>query len=513
MIAPSAGWMISCLFLIIFSGFVRPSSYGPGPGPWRVASEQEIRQHALDPGQLRLAAKRVKHIMGERDCFLVAKDGYIMHEEYYGNSNVESLVESDSLAKTFTALVIGAAVQKGLIDLDIPLIRYNVTPRANWNLTGVDFWPFVTARHLLSQTTGIGKHFPGTLFTYDSDSYIQHLSYLVAAVSGKDAVEFATDSVAAPLGIPNFWLADDLPDGAFSAGGGQMITCRDAARFGQLISNGGFWQDYDSKLPPSSIISEDFAEQMVTSSFPNISSCYSFLSWVNNKQIEGGKPCFAARWGKPPDCPSEWENSTSLLGDGIANISAVTLGQSWGSSLACNLGNKSKGEYGYDDSFAMTQAYREPGVKVQVPVPPSFSRLSSQKSSLVSQKKTKRMQTGSGSCSCRCPPSQGFGICYGDVNSSNQCKDYVEDAITQCPNVSVLKQCSLSREGKGQDTCNTTTMTKAMFCSQKVSCSDDRFDNNSAPFSSEICICVPKKFSCSWSPEPCSFSPYFPPPR
>ena len=51
------------------------------------------------------------------DCFLVAKDGYLMHEEYYGDAGPETVYESDSMTKVATALLIGVLEQHGLVRL------------------------------------------------------------------------------------------------------------------------------------------------------------------------------------------------------------------------------------------------------------------------------------------------------------------------------------------------------------------------------------------------------------
>ena len=59
----------------------------------------------------------------------------------------------------------GVAVSRGLFDLDTPIANYGVLPEANFSLTGIDFFPNVTARHLLTQTSGVGKCMPGTCYT------------------------------------------------------------------------------------------------------------------------------------------------------------------------------------------------------------------------------------------------------------------------------------------------------------------------------------------------------------
>jgi CubicO group peptidase (beta-lactamase class C family) len=48
----------------------------------------------------------------------------------------------------------------------------------------------------------------GSKFTYNSDDYIQHLSYVLSAVTGQDAVTYASENFAAPLGVPDYYAYD-----------------------------------------------------------------------------------------------------------------------------------------------------------------------------------------------------------------------------------------------------------------------------------------------------------------
>ena len=205
--------------------------------------------------------------------------------------------ESDSAGKTFTAAAIGAAVGEGLIDLDTPLAAYNVTPRANWNHTGTDFYPQLTARHLLSQSHGIGLERPGTFFTYESDDYIQHLSFLLDTVTQRhlnmSAVQFASDRLATPLGVPQLWAFDGLGD-QISAGGGQMVTCRGLMRLGQLILNKGAWPGLGQGGRAGQLIPASYVDDLQTPHYPT-NRAYGFLTWLN---LDVGEAhCCAPVWG------------------------------------------------------------------------------------------------------------------------------------------------------------------------------------------------------------------------
>ena len=121
----------------------------------------------------------------------------------------------------------------------------------------MDYYANLTAHHLLTQTSGVGDYAPGSHFTYDSDSYIAHLSYLLNHSATKHAGmterDWATKHFGAPLGLPNLYSsqgpdpgkAGDTPTiGArtdICAGGDQPVTCAEFLRVGQLLLNKGKW--------------------------------------------------------------------------------------------------------------------------------------------------------------------------------------------------------------------------------------------------------------------------------
>ena len=157
-----------------------PTPLGPGSGPWRSAPAEA---HGLSSAALAAAAQAVAEAAPDRHCFLVVKDGAIVHESYFGDANAGDKYESDSLGKQGTALIMTMAASKHLIDLDKPLASYGVEPMNNtWPPY---WWPNVTARHLLSQTGGCVSggnsgvegypqcySAPGTNWTYDSEDFI-----------------------------------------------------------------------------------------------------------------------------------------------------------------------------------------------------------------------------------------------------------------------------------------------------------------------------------------------------
>ena len=196
---------------------------GPGRGAWSLGEPEDF---GMSTALLEQAAQEIGERANERYCLVVAKDGVIVHETYYANTSATTY-ESDSLGKTVTAALVATAIEQGLVDLDRPLHEYGVTPQANWSASGTDYFPRVTLRHLLAQSSGYGVVPPGSKMTYDSNLYIQHISYALTAAIRRAATprwegarQFAAEEFAAALGIPDLYDYDETGID-MSAGGGQ----------------------------------------------------------------------------------------------------------------------------------------------------------------------------------------------------------------------------------------------------------------------------------------------------
>ena len=66
-----------------------------------------------------------------------------------------------------------------------------------------------------------------------------------------------------------------------SAGGGQMATCRQIARAGQLILNGGKWVGGQGGETVVQLLDEQYAKQMLRPAKPGAVEGYGFLAWLN----------------------------------------------------------------------------------------------------------------------------------------------------------------------------------------------------------------------------------------
>lgn len=203
--------------LVALHAVLADQSLGPGPLPWSGTLDENALAVELSPQALASAADAVGKI-GTSLCLAVVKSGRLVlnssfpaaqYNLRHGGGKYEGY-ETMSAGKTATATLIGAAVHQGLFNINTPLAQYGVQPHATWNRTSVDFWPNVTAWHLLTQTSGLGIYPPGSGVTYDSDHYIQHLTYLLNATAKINrthvsAHAWATSQFAAKLGLPHFY--------------------------------------------------------------------------------------------------------------------------------------------------------------------------------------------------------------------------------------------------------------------------------------------------------------------
>lgn len=202
---------------------------------------------------------------------LLVKDGKLVLEEYFYGYDRERLHELHSVSKSVTALLIGIAVDKGLIaDLDRPVYTY--FPDA-WGTPWVAEPYDITVRHLLTMSAGLA--WDESSHPYDdprnsivamlrSESWLRYvlerpraeapgqryvynggLTLLLGAIlqraSRLPADKFAERHLLGPLGIAAYrWYRH--PDGTIGTPGGLSLRPRDLAKIGAVMLNGGLWQ-------------------------------------------------------------------------------------------------------------------------------------------------------------------------------------------------------------------------------------------------------------------------------
>ena len=207
------------------------------------------------------------------NAMLVMRDGRIIHEDYRNNSSQTTHFISFSMAKSITSVLVGIALDKGLISsIDQPATAFvpelkgsgydGVTIRQLLQMrSGVDYeerydfgsHPSVAAQifqnALVTNTARFAdmaprlgrKWVPGSHFNYSTlDTSV--LGWVLERATHQPLARFTTENLWEPMGMESygFWLADGPPGvGRELNGMGFNATLRDFARLGQMMLDGG----------------------------------------------------------------------------------------------------------------------------------------------------------------------------------------------------------------------------------------------------------------------------------
>ncbi len=214
-------------------------------------------------------------------AFLVIKNDTIQYEKYFNGYSQDDIVASFSMAKSVTSILIGCAIDDGLIkSVDDPVIKYIPEMKA----PGMDK---LTIRHLLQMTSGIrfnesyvnpfgdaakfyyGRHLrkyvskmelkdePGKYFDYKSgDPQVLGL-LLERALGGQQTIsEYMVEKLWKPLGMEYdaTWSLDRKKDGLEKTFCCLNARALDFAKIGRLYLNKGQWNG-------KQIVSESWVEE------------------------------------------------------------------------------------------------------------------------------------------------------------------------------------------------------------------------------------------------------------
>lgn len=212
-----------------------------------------------------------EEFLGDTDtsALLVFHDGALRFEEYWltGGRRVNWL--SMSVAKSFTSLAIGIAIDEGLIrSVEEPITNYvpslkgsaydgvcikdilQMSSGAAWNEDYGDPESEVLRMGRILAVGGSFEDFtasiprerePGTYNQYNSAD-TQVLGLLLIRATGRSITDYVQEKVWHPLGMESdaYWMVDD--NNVEMAFAGLNATARDYAKLGELYRNNGNWQ-------------------------------------------------------------------------------------------------------------------------------------------------------------------------------------------------------------------------------------------------------------------------------
>jgi CubicO group peptidase (beta-lactamase class C family) len=264
----------------------------------------------LDPELIAAMVKRVRERSYQNiHGILLVRNGKLVVEEYFpgqdsgGNPrafNRDTLHETHSSTKSVNALLMGIAIDQGLIrgvdqkiasffpeyddvfsaDEGKAAIRLRDCLSMTAGLAWDESLPYTDPRndHVAMNNAGDPIRYvlerplatkPGTRFLYSSGISIV-LGEVIHKASGLRADEFAERHLFAPLGIRDYhW--ERYPNQVVQTGGGLSLRPRDMAKIGLLALNSGRWRG-------TQIVSEAWVRESIRQQAPDLP--YGYQWWL-----------------------------------------------------------------------------------------------------------------------------------------------------------------------------------------------------------------------------------------
>jgi len=223
-------------------------------------------------------------------CVAVVKGGRLVHEAYFNGGSPDVPVKVYSITKAMTSLLVGMAADDGTLSLDEPASEQidawrvgaagSVTVHDLLSMTSGREWSEATDRALIRQVADQSAYAVGLRqrgepgeWVYDNAA-VQTLERVLAESQTEDGdvVALARRRLLKPLGMRHTrWPTDRA--GHATTYSGVESTCRDLARIGYLVLQGGRWRD-------DQLVSDEYIEQM-TSPSSSRNAGFGLLWWTN----------------------------------------------------------------------------------------------------------------------------------------------------------------------------------------------------------------------------------------
>jgi CubicO group peptidase (beta-lactamase class C family) len=243
----------------IFDSRPVPASSAPSPLP---RGAQATRFHLTTGERAKYASfDHLLAVNGTR-AFVAIHDDAIVYERYFGDVTATTRLPSFSMSKTFAAVLVGCAVDDGLIGAVeqsvadyVPELRArdhyaDVTIDQLLRMTsGIDFDEESTAGAALYYSTDLRHRIygydvkwpPGQHYLYGSVSTQILWDVLDRRLGDETVTQYFAERLWSPLGAeqPAAWSLDSASSGVEKLFGGFSATARDHARLGLLFLHGG----------------------------------------------------------------------------------------------------------------------------------------------------------------------------------------------------------------------------------------------------------------------------------
>ena len=280
----------------------------------QAAKAVSCDQAAIDRERVAAAVQWVKEEATYLDVFVVSHCGKVIAEHYANGAAADKTHDMQSATKTFPALLVGIALDLGLIkSVEQPVVE--LLPQYAGLLEGDK--KKITLRHLLEMTSGLKwvdfgaeRSFEKQAAAEDSAAFVlgeplvsvpgdewfynTGSSHLLSAIihynTGMSTAEFAEEHLFGPLEFGDYeWRTHR--DGVNEGGWQLYLRPEDSLKIGEMLLNQGTWNG-------KQIVSGDFVRE--ASKFRNQStfgaSGYGYQMWIETDY--GTERVFGARgWG------------------------------------------------------------------------------------------------------------------------------------------------------------------------------------------------------------------------
>lgn len=349
----------TCICLLLLASHAVHSQRSPDPlmpplpelppGSWKEAgiSEDTIKKvitliNTTPPNDFR--------------SLVVIKDNKLVIEEHFNTYWRETPHDIRSAGKSITALLLGIAIDKGLVKSTEQSI-YDFFPKSKFAAPVNDAYKNIKIKHLLTMSSGLDAgnddskgntgnwllssnwvNFgltlpmifkPGEKWLYN-DVCPMLIGAIIEETSGKKLADFAKENLFTPLGIREFyWYAG--PGGRTGPMGNLYISSLDFAKIGVVVLNKGVWNG-------KKIVSSAWIDEMTRPRFDiskeTPASGYGYFWYIGSKEVRGKKYDYVYASG----------NGGNLLfvvpsANMVVSITSSAYGQGYGHRRTANVFN------------------------------------------------------------------------------------------------------------------------------------------------------------------------------
>ncbi|MGV7210337.1 serine hydrolase domain-containing protein [Oxalobacteraceae bacterium A2-2] len=300
---PLTGWRLSAV-LVCMPGWMR-ACMAAGMAMLLAA----LPVQAQDDGLERVLQSWDRDEHPDLRAVVILRSGRLAAERYYNGETADTLHDIRSAGKSITALLAGAAIDRGLVaGVDDTVQRY--WPQSQGSAVGG-----VVLADLLTMRSGLAafdedpkspgnedfldeaadplaytltiprETAPGTRYRYNSlASYLTGI--VIEQASGQDLEAFAREALFAPLDIQRWHWGRDVA-GHPKGQGNLSLAARDLARIGQMVLDGGVYQG--RRVISAAWLRAALAPRVAIADVDRYADGYGYFWYFKTHEIDGRK--------------------------------------------------------------------------------------------------------------------------------------------------------------------------------------------------------------------------------